>query len=587
MANPVNTVTYAGFTFPYARLSVDETVIYDTDEKTQIGTSYRYTISGTIGGVSQTDLQTNLCAMRQALNTPKQPFSVQWTGDSNITLFSVDATTDTNWGPKPGNLSLFGFSGGRVASYVWTLDCQTKECGLCSNAPSTTASSIESLTREFAFEIDHNGFTKRTVSGHLIVTSAFVSMGKYADTYRGFLQQLVQQPLGYQRTQQDFRASSNGRQLDFTITDQEVMWVLPQPVTGGYASFSVKISPFGARQDFLLRGRFEAPASHGKDELIQKALLLANQKIGAPLAAQGYTVIPGDIEFTEDVYNNAIDFSFAAWSATTTTAGSGDFGGGPLATFGGVPTGSENKQGQLIGAYGHTGGTDNSGQGSIAPAPVEVDGCIQISPGDFPTTSPTPPFSFPPTSQPQGSDNLPGVSQPNGNKNPTSEAHGQAMWLEYHEEVTFHFKNNVVVIMPKIKGGLPIFQQTKPPELIITQHGYAVRMVPQDDAQDFVPQAPGCWFDAGTVTLLDNDVTASSGEPVSNTNWDKYKIKWTYVMQYNGSIESGAASLPANTFAFPDDPRRTYFGPNFKVGDSQSTTFKDGDTMPNLIVEPQ
>jgi hypothetical protein len=588
MGAPQNIYSYGNTTFPYAKLSVESQAIYGDDDYTQIGTQLRFTIAGVVGGVSQMDLATQICMMKQALNIPRQQFTASWTGDGNTTLYSYGPNDDIARGPLPGALTLWAHSGGRAAAYTWSLGVWSKECFGTGQGCSLSSRQGQILlfTRNYDFLIDNNGFTRRTVSGRLMLTA----QGGQADSYRDFIATIIRQPNGYHRVQQQFRQNPDARILDYSIVDQEQMWTFPQPVTGGNATFSVRIDPYGAKQEYMLTGRFEGPSGIGKDQLLNQALLLAATKIPA---AAGVVVIPTDIEISEDVYNNAINFKFGAWSATGAAPGTAAYGQGPLGTFGGIPPGN-NQQGQPVWVYGGTGQNGNT-SGLLAAGAPALDACTQLSPGEIPTdvfpsgsnpsgiggTQPPPPESNPSTSNP-GALN---VSNP-GKSTISADHAGDAMtglgpFVEYKEIVKFHVKNSIVMLQPKLAGKDPISQQTATPRLTITQSGYCRRYANtaalKKNVNVFDPPTP--FFDSSTVQMLDSEFGCDSADPVGNTGWDIYKFSWTYIMRWNKSITTiNDTSSKEGLVAYPDDPRRPYPGPIY--GSS-------GDTaLPEIVVAP-
>jgi hypothetical protein len=545
MANPLQVVTYANCTFQNPTLSVDATALYDDAGLSQIGTRYKFTVTGVMGGVSQTDLANQICLMKQATYLPRGTFSVVWTGDGGpTTLYSTDATQDIAFGPHPGSLTLFKHAGGRAASYNWSITTDLKDCstGISTCAPGGRMGQILSLTQTFDFSINEDGFTRRTINGRLLVTSDAVP----AHSWAAAILPMFPQPKGFQRVQQTFSQSADARTLTYSIVDQEVMWTLPAPITGGNASFSVKIDPYGAKQTYTLRGRYSAPASVGKNVLVSAALLLAAQKIPG-IAGSGATVIPVITELTESVYENSIDFYFEAWSATFAD----------LSTFGGVPAGtSSDNTGQFVGPYGGT-GSGGSNSGIIAGSPYIADGCKALIAGSLPTQSESPP----PTQVPSPTNGNNPVDTPPGDLasySPPSDEQQAAMWLDYHEEVTFHVKNNIRKFMPKKAGAAPIFQQTAPPEITVVQRGYAVRVANTANLKsDPVFPPPTLFFNSSQAQLLDSDYTMSNGDQLGISDYDKYTIRWCFTMQINTAV----STINISGLGFPDDPRRSYKGP--------------------------
>src|SRR6185437_9755517 len=187
MGAPQNTITYGSFSFPFARLSTNTGTIYAEDGFTKVGVRYLVTVSGWIGGVSQADLQSKISNMQANLRKPRGTFIVTWSDGGSTELFhffneavSQDSPgQDIDWGPKPGELVINRFTGGRIATYSWTLSVNVIEQLLTSD--------VLAVTWQFSHTVDASGFTTRTVSGKILIEGGTVQAGQSADHYRAIV----------------------------------------------------------------------------------------------------------------------------------------------------------------------------------------------------------------------------------------------------------------------------------------------------------------------------------------------------------------------------------------------------------------
>ena len=311
--------------------------------------------------------------MRDVLTRPRQPFHVDWDdGTGPYVLYSFAAQNeDIDWGPKPGELELTRFSGGRAAMYRWTLTVVTKENVSTTTPSPNEANGILAMTWEFTHAIDANGYTTRTTSGTILLESGQVQNDLGADYDRTVVTNAIPVPKWFKRTSMDFHQNPNGRVLSFTLVDVEQYLTLPIPITGGHADWTIRTPGILSGQDLIatatLSGYFETSAAHSKTELLNAIYNLATVKF-AGLPADS-SCIPGDREIRESVYSNRIEFTISASFAIGTLAnGQVDYNAG-LQTVGVAPPGSD---GTAIGinAYGQT---DNLNSGVVAATPQPFD----------------------------------------------------------------------------------------------------------------------------------------------------------------------------------------------------------------------
>lgn len=548
MAGPlINTITYGAtpYTFPFTSLDVESTVVYAEDGFTNIGVKYVFTVSGWIGGNTQNDLNTQIDMMETNLRTPRQPLSIQWSGDGNATLYSFDGTgSDLDWGPKPGDLQLIRFYGGRSAMYRWNVTVTSKElqCG-----SQTIPTPVLAITWKFANDIDINGLTTRTTTGTLVVTSSSVMSGSPADSFRFVITSALGLPLWFQRINERFEQSADGRVLFFTIVDKEKQWTFPTPVTNGNVTWLMRIPQLNSGNqylaDYVLSGWFETSTSHSKFELWQCVINLIVLKYSL---VQG-TLIPGERTIKEDVYNNRIDFTITAQGTVDIKAGGIINYNTGINSFFIAPPGS-NGQPLTPGAYG---GTDNLSSGVPIQAPVDFDACsgqgtsyqLKSAQGGQQGQTNVPI---------NGSRGQPLASQPSANSTAgASNTQINTPFIAFHETISYEVDNHIAVFAPKTANANTILQQTAMPTTTIIQAGYFKQVAPNatkvSGPNKPIKQAPD-------ALMKTSYVSPAIPEPIGDGSVNCYTLNWRYVMAVQSVLQD--ASLVSLEPIWPSDPRR-------------------------------
>lgn len=558
-------ITYNGYTFPYTTMNVSSSVVYD-EAHSVTGTIYTFRITGTIIAPTGKDtLDTEIYNMRNALKKPRQAFKVEWKDDSDVVqytpyYFSADATAnagsteDIDFGPKTQDLQLAKFTGNRAAIYDWTIVVFAKECWATTCAATTPDGSclsprrteILSLTRSFSHRIDVNGLTTRTVSGRMLLTSLAMKTAT-ADEWRNKVTPPL--PLNYRRVSQDFSQSPDGRELTFSFVDEEQVYTLPQPATDGQASWNMTVD-MGGLIKYALSGFYSAPPSVPKSTLIALVGQLAQAKF--PLGT--YNFVFEERSLTESVYGNRIDFNITATSAAMqATSNQPDYSVG-LITFTIAPP-NDGNQAMRIGPYG---GTSSQTSGTIAPSVTKSlwDACASdpmyltwnqnINPGNDMGYSA-------------------GQGRPEEQDNPyqssgISTSHSEMPFVVHNELLSYEIDNGIVSFSPKVKETKPILQQTHAPKITLIQAGYSVRYAQSaadaNKNNDFPPFPYTGESGSGTnkpkYNVAHASVSPEVPEPVGDGGWNKYTIRWRYVLVRS----TDAQDMTDVGLVYPDDPRR-------------------------------
>ena len=570
-------ITYNGFTFPFNKLDVSSAVVYAEDHISVIGTQYIFSVSGVIqaaqaDSADQTSLDQMMRNMRDFVLQPGGEFKVQWgtttgastPGVSNLTapyytpyhIYGGRSTNnnsgngvgsatgyghDIDWGPKPGNLVFTKFSGGLAALYTWSLTVMVKECWSPTCAITGLNTGILAITTHYQHSIDSDGLCQRTLSGKLTVTGTSVVVGKNADSYRFQITPPI--PTNFRRVSQSFDQSEDGRELSFSIVDQEMIYTLPTPLTDGQATWSIELFDLGCKVNYTLSGWFSAASSQDKSIILNKIADLVQDKfpIGDPgLIFKGRTL-------SESIYDrNRIDFSISAEGNAGVAPGSNsivNFAVG-LTTLTKSPP---NTTGQSRVVY-PDGGDAESPQGIFAPAPVPWDACSANNPLQ----------SIGKAAQ--------GVVL-NDNTAPPTPAEGviasanqiKPNWMAYSETISYEIKNNIAMFYPKKQGARPIAQQTNNPVVSVIQCGYASKAATRASDGPTAPM-PFQINTAGSskFVVTDSFVQPSVPEPIGDGTKNRYSIQWRYVLR---QIQTPTTLFAEIEPRYPVDQRRPDIDP--------------------------
>lgn len=546
-------IVYGNFTFGYNNMTVVQTPRYGDSGIDQTGIKYDFRIRGWIQATTAEGFNAILSETKAWLAKPRQSFTVRWSDDNVIftSYYSFDGTgDDIAWGPMPGPFSIMELAGGRAALFEWSLTVETKQCYDNSCNLFNRGSDILTISRKFDHNVGPDGLTTRTISGRLEVTTNAVVANRNADYYRWLVTPSI--PTNFERAGGgSFVTSADGRFLDFSITDKEVTWTLPPPITSGQATWSVSIQPIGLMAQYRLSGRFSAPPSTPKSEIINQIMQLASNRF--PALAPPFNIFPDTKVLEEDVYGNSVSFVFTAHGVVGANANPFDPTTG-YNTFGSPPPGSDGNA-QFVGPYGGTGITNS---GVMAASPTPYDACTGASgtPGLAPTTGGQTPTNTGGGGGTQTQIIIPGTSQPSQGSDSnyvsvlqgTTTEHAMYPWLVFVEKISWEVDNQIRVRYPKIAGAAPLVQQVANPKLIIIQAGYATRMA---DSVTNGPSFPMPLYNDDQVRVLTASQETTSPPPIGASMNNRYSIAWCYKMQWLGVL--GTAPLGVQ---YSQDPRR-------------------------------
>lgn len=561
-------VAYGSISFQYKVLTSAAAIIYEEDRATVIGTAYSFTVDSWITGNTEAAFGSLLQSIKCQLETPRLPFLVRWSPDGATwtVLYQFDSTTDIAYGPQPQNVNITRFSGGKAARITFDLQVQVKQCfsNMCGSM--ALPNDVLAYTRVFDHKVDADGFTRRTISGKLVITGNAVIAGTSPDVYRNLV--APPDPIYFQRLDQDFQVSVDGRTMTYSVTDQEVLNTLPAPITSGDASYTVSTDLMGGLVTRSISGEFSAPASVPKSAILQRIGDLVSAKF--PVAAGNpLSLVPTIKEITErNMYGkNTLSFSFTANQSSGQNAADAtqfNFTTG-LETIG-IPLPNSNGIAWIATPYGGDGQPQTSG---VIAVPLSLyDACTnELLP--FPPNATTPggpntPDGTPPTSQGgtrTSGDNPSGAGAPSlGLISPSQLSSPR---FEYCEVIQWRIHNHVATLLSKLPTAGPVMFQTAPPTVTVQQAGYVKQAIQNlTDA----PDPPDPYYDASTAAMLRAWTDAEVGQMIGEGPFFLFTVRWHYVMRMVANVNSGIPGPGGSAgLTFPDDPRITATPPDFNM----------------------
>jgi hypothetical protein len=534
---------YGDYQFPSHRVTVREVMVYDSDDRTLLGTEYQISVSGWITANTPALLKAAIEDFRARASLPRRTFLLYDPSDEPNPVYRFDpAESDgagrvDDWGPRPQDVTISEITGLRAARYSWQMGAFRRACG-----PNESLQGfILSVQRTYAFAVDVAGYVTRTVSGTLKVRAG----GPSADSFRDKVTPGL--PLRFKRVVAQFSQSPDERTLTFAITDQEEHRTLPTQIADGEATFGVKVADLGARIFYVLSGRFRGGPNTPKGVLLQKIADLVSSKF--PINDPGFLFEEASID--ESVYGNELAFNVVGSGVVGTVPGSGipDF----ASVFGAVGREPPESNGFafLTSPYGELPGP---GHFAKVHRPAEPCGVVDETPVDGTglVTATT--------------DGGVQISDSGGASVPldgVSEQHKKTPFVAFREKAEHHFDYGIAVADVKDQPGSfasgPHLVRTRGAKLVLTQSGYFTVYV--KDLND-VPPVPQPVIEGRIMVAT---VTPSAPEQVAAGGWLRITVHWLYVV--HSEFYFGTGLSPDANVHTPRDPRSPFDGLTPFVGD--------------------
>lgn len=584
-------ITYGNVSFVYKRLQVAASLIFAEDQATVIGTNYNFTVDAwlysSLGPGGELILKPTLpiptdsvagtwsfneylTIIKANLDTPRLPFVVQWDdGSGPQKFYDFSNQNDINYGPKPKNVAITQFAGGRIARVNFQLDVQTKEC---KGVPESLPYGILAITQSQGISLDVDGLTTRRISGNVYVTAQSVQNNRTADSYRNVV---PAPPKGFQRQSQQFSTTPDGRIMSYSVVDTEYNWNLPSPITGGDMNWAVRTSGLGSVANCTLSGEFSAPKDILKSSILDVIITIIAGKFSSLASAlpANAAVIPGEMEFVEGkiFHRNSISFTVTARvaqyspnSSSISIAMQEDaFWSGAIAGIGDKPAGtSDDGTSYYPNPYGTAGN-------SLIAVPPKIF-CCGSSLSSY-QASPSSPGT------PDGSQRDYGSSDygDKGDDNPSKVNNGglsQAMltspWLEYVEQTRWVFTNFIATMPSKNPQsvGAVVFQ-TAAPIITVLQTGYQRQAILQTNRND-APHPPDPLYLPPAAIMLDSWVEAQTGDVVGPGPYVIYTMRYFYKMRLTQALPNTTYPLDLR-YQNTDNPSQL---PAFNIPEGLSVT---------------
>lgn len=214
----------------------------------------------------------------------------------NIELLRATASTDVNNGPHPQKFDIIHIGGIGMLRVSFTIEICKVECG----GSDVSGESLGVLSNRWSIneDFDHNWFATRTVRGRLRVAS--ISLNPQA--FRGWVVPPLQR--GFKRQRMSFTTATNGLELEYEITDQQVFAAAPNPAKSWTASH-VESTTDGVNAFGSVAVRVEGHPGVDKRELVSLAAKICEARLKLR-ESSGNFLLEG-VEITDPLNEAAIE----------------------------------------------------------------------------------------------------------------------------------------------------------------------------------------------------------------------------------------------------------------------------------------
>ncbi len=241
--------------------------------------------------------------IRQLLLTPRQQL-LYYTGPvaANTLLVQSPApglTLDAKNGPMPKYCRIFRVGGTSTYLVEYQVETALVECGQSlGNIPPFT-----SFRYRIVNTIDENFFTRRTMTGKLVVPSDLLVN---PDSLRGVVCPAI--PKGFKRLSSEYILQEDGTALGFSFVDQEQYLMVPAPATKADGKY-IETTAIGGQKVAEVHVALEGAKVDGqpKNALLKTAIQIAMSRINeaGPIGAGGALKILDAAVAEEDLWRNA------------------------------------------------------------------------------------------------------------------------------------------------------------------------------------------------------------------------------------------------------------------------------------------
>lgn len=328
MVAPINSGTFAyngvAWTSLY-RCKVQCKPVKDSAGRALVAREYLLDVEGRLGATPGSTTDATLTTMRRLLEAPAGAltFSAKGFGTLNVNV-AGGQLWDMSYGPWPEVLNWDPVGNDQACLVRWRCVTQVP----CEENPSPTG--IIEYCFDMARDVDKDGYTTRTISGHLTIEATRRTPGSRAlpDNADAYLDKVIPDcPLGFERTQKT-QLSEDKRTIRFTFTDTQIPAPLPPGVTTADVRHKVRweVSKNGAPpMSSTISGTIVLPVGTPKSQIWDKILMIMRSRwpVGGsagntPFATNlvgkttRQTWLLSSIEIDDDVFGRGTSFSASA-----------------------------------------------------------------------------------------------------------------------------------------------------------------------------------------------------------------------------------------------------------------------------------
>lgn len=224
-------VTYNDYVFPdRSNFNITESFVYDPSDRTIIGTRFHLRLqtiivnedaTGAIG--SQYAAKDYVHYARQRISKAGQRLIIEHDGFGpkfDINAGGAGAIRDIAWGPKPRVVEWNPVGHTNSVEVTWEVEWMIP---ICDGSAPPSFTGLSTFSYGISFDIDHRGYTTRTISGTIeIALSRYAGGRNLADSVDNYRNRVnFQKPMNFER-RASWQVSDDKRTANFTIVDAEI-----------------------------------------------------------------------------------------------------------------------------------------------------------------------------------------------------------------------------------------------------------------------------------------------------------------------------------------------------------------------------
>lgn len=310
-------VTYNDYVFPdRSNFSITETCVYDPSDRTVVGTRFHLRLQTIIVNEYYNTLGDRPAAdyvhyARQKISKAGQRLIIEHDGfgpKMDINASASNGIRDVAWGPKPRLIEWNPVGHTNSVELTWEVEWTIP---ICDSTQPPAFQGLSSFSYGISFDIDHRGYTTRTISGSLEIAMTRPAGGRNlidtVDRYRHKVK--FAKPLNFER-RTTWQVSDDKRTANFTIVDSEIA----SPNAWPYGVVSINATHrAGWQRSSIARivNTISATIEMSPDEHKSRAWMIframVNKRIGYASEIAQAVFIDG-LDVIEDIFANSVSF---------------------------------------------------------------------------------------------------------------------------------------------------------------------------------------------------------------------------------------------------------------------------------------